>query len=848
MTDSSFGLKIGLEGEREFKRAISDINREMRVLGSEMKLVASSFDKNDKSAEALMARNQVLGKEIEAQKSKIETLRAALENSASSFGENDSRTKNWQIQLNNAGAELNRLEGELKANNDALSDFGNEADGAGDDAKGAAKDAGKLEGAVDDLGDEMDTTSGKTRIFGDVLKANLASEAIIAGVKGIGHAIASIGRGMAGALKEGVEYNARMEQYSTSFTTMLGDQAKAQQLVNDLKVEAAKTPFGMEDLAGNMQTLLSFGMSLEDAKKHLHEIGDISQGDAVKMESLTLAFAQMSSTGKLTGQDLLQMINAGFNPLEEISRKTGKSIGELKEDMAKGAISADMVAEAFASATSEGGRFYGAMDAQSKTFSGQLATMQDGIENLKGLLAGGLSEALAGSVLPMVNGWIDELTTAFEEGGTPALIDALGSVLQEALGFIAEQLPMVVETGMSILTVLLEGISEVLPQVAETAVTLIIALVEAIIEALPALLEAAIQIIATLVSGIGEALPELVPAAVETLTALVQGLVDNLPLLLDAALQLITGLAEGLIAAIPVIIEALPQIITGIVTFLVGAIPQIIEAGIQLLTALIGALPQIITAIVAALPQIIGAIVSAIGGAIPQLVQAGIQLLTALVRALPQIISTIVAAIPQIITGIVSAVGQGVWQMVEAGKNLVYGLWNGIQSLAGWLWDSVSNWASGIWDSITGFFGIHSPSRKMAWAGRMLVEGLAGSIRTDGNKAVTAATGLARDTMNAFANLEDGLAVPIETVADLQVPAVDLTPQPIAINRDTSGGADSERVDVASIVDATAKRILSSLDISVTLSDGTLVGKLAPALDKQLARLDRRQTVMAGGY
>ena len=848
MADSSFGLKIGLEGEREFKRAITDINREMRVLGSEMKLVASSFDKNDKSAEALTARNQVLGKEIEAQKAKIETLRAALENSASSFGENDSRTKNWQIQLNNAGAELNRLEGELKANNDALSDFGNEADGAGDDAKDAAKDAGRLEGAVDDLGDEMDTTSGKTRIFGDVLKANLAAEAISAGVKGIGHAIASIGRGMAGALKEGVEYNARMEQYSTSFTTMLGDQAKAQKLVNDLKVEAAKTPFGMEDLAGNMQTLLSFGMNLEDAKKHLNEIGDISQGNAVKMESLTLAFAQMSSTGKLTGQDLLQMINAGFNPLEEISRKTGKSIGELKEDMAKGTISADMVADAFASATAEGGRFYGAMDAQSKTFSGQLATMQDGVENLKGLLAGGLSEALAGSVLPMVNGWIDELTAAFEEGGTPALIDTLGQVLQEALAFIAEQLPMVVETGMSILTALLEGIIEVLPQVAETAVTLIIALVEAIIEALPSLLEAAIQIIATLVSGIGEALPELVPAAVEMLVALVQGLVDNLPLLLDAALQLITGLAEGLIAAIPVIIEALPQIITGIVTFLVGAIPQLIDAGIQLLTALIGALPQIITTIVAALPQIIASIVSAIGGAIPQLVQAGIQLLTALVRNLPQIISTIVAAIPQIVIGIVSAVGQGVWQMAQAGKNLVYGLWNGIQSLAGWLWDSVSNWASGIWDSIIGFFGIHSPSRKMAWAGRMLVEGLAGSIKIDGNKAVTAATGLARDTMDAFSELEDGLHVPIEAVADLQVPAVDLTPQPIAINRDTSGGADSERVDVASIVDATAKRILSSLDISVTLSDGTLVGKLAPALDKQLARLDRRQTVMAGGY
>ena len=185
MADSSFGLKIGLEGEREFKRVIIDINREMRVLGSEMKLVPSQFDKNDKSTQALASHNQVLTKEIETQKAKIETLKAALENSAESFGENDSRTKNWQIQLNNAGAELNELEKELKAK------FGDEADWAGDDAK----DAGRLEDAVDDLGAEMDDTGDKTRVFGDVLKANLGAEVIVAGVKGIGKAIASIGRG-----------------------------------------------------------------------------------------------------------------------------------------------------------------------------------------------------------------------------------------------------------------------------------------------------------------------------------------------------------------------------------------------------------------------------------------------------------------------------------------------------------------------------------------------------------------------------------------------------------------------------------------------------------------------------
>ena len=116
----NFGLKIGLEGEKEFKKALNEINQSFKVLGSEMKLVQSAFDKNDNSVEALTARNQVLNKEIEAQKQKIETLRAALSNAAESFGENDRRTQSWQIQLNNATATLNDMERELSQNNDAL--------------------------------------------------------------------------------------------------------------------------------------------------------------------------------------------------------------------------------------------------------------------------------------------------------------------------------------------------------------------------------------------------------------------------------------------------------------------------------------------------------------------------------------------------------------------------------------------------------------------------------------------------------------------------------------------------------------------------------------------------------
>ncbi|CAM4130426.1 hypothetical protein [Corynebacterium belfantii] len=211
MSDSSFGLRIGLEGEREFKKAIADINRSMRVLGSELKLVASQFGKNESSAAALTAKNQVLAKQIDTQRNKIATLKQALENAANAFGESDSRTKNWQIQLNNAEATLNDLERELGANENAIEGFNSEAAESEHDLKNAAKGADKLEGEVDELGQELDETGGKTSHFGDLLKANLASEAIIGSVKAIGTAVKSIGRAMVQGAKDGLGYNAQMK-------------------------------------------------------------------------------------------------------------------------------------------------------------------------------------------------------------------------------------------------------------------------------------------------------------------------------------------------------------------------------------------------------------------------------------------------------------------------------------------------------------------------------------------------------------------------------------------------------------------------------------------------------------
>lgn len=135
----NFGLKIGLEGEKEFKKALADINQSFKVLGSEMKLVTSQFDKNDSSAEALAAKHKALDNQIEAQKQKIETLRAALKNASDSFGENDRRTQNWQIQLNNAEAALNDMNRELDENEKAIKDGGKAAEESGSKFEGFGK-------------------------------------------------------------------------------------------------------------------------------------------------------------------------------------------------------------------------------------------------------------------------------------------------------------------------------------------------------------------------------------------------------------------------------------------------------------------------------------------------------------------------------------------------------------------------------------------------------------------------------------------------------------------------------------------------------------------------------------
>lgn len=182
--------------------------------------------------------------------------------------------------------------------------------------------------------------------------------------------------------RECVNVRAEVETLEISFGTLLKSEEKAASLIKEIKTFASTTPMDMGTLAQGAQTMLAFNIEAEKIIPLLKSIGDISMGDASKFNSLALAFSQMSSTGKLMGQDLMQMINAGFNPLAEISRKTGKSIGELKEEVEKGKISVDMVTDAFMSATAEGGQFNGMLAKQAEGLNGSFAYLRGAISDM----------------------------------------------------------------------------------------------------------------------------------------------------------------------------------------------------------------------------------------------------------------------------------------------------------------------------------------------------------------------------------------------------------------------------------------------------------------------------------
>jgi tape measure domain-containing protein len=207
-----------------------------------------------------------------------------------------------------------------------------------------------------------------------------------------------------------------MESLTLQFEVLTKSATKATDLIASFRQEAIKSPLNVSDYAQAGKTLMAFGVSADETLPILKTLGDVSMGNAERFAGLALAFAQTQAAGRLMGQEVLQFVNAGFNPLQEISRKTGRSMVELKKAMEDGAISASMVTEAFRSATAQGGLFFGALDKGASTTEGRIAKLRDSMDQLKVSFGTGFNEGLK-SALDATSNFLPQLESQFATAG-----------------------------------------------------------------------------------------------------------------------------------------------------------------------------------------------------------------------------------------------------------------------------------------------------------------------------------------------------------------------------------------------------------------------------------------------
>lgn len=232
-----------------------------------------------------------------------------------------------------------------------------------------------------------------------------------------------------------VKLAASAEQTAISLEVMTGSAATAGKLIQDLRTMGAKTPFEFTDLADSTKTLLNFGRTNEQVLGDLDMLSNVAAGNAQKLQSLALVYGQIAANQKLMGGDLLQLINVGFNPLNNIAAKTGETMAELRDRMSRGKIGFEEVRQAFVDATSAGGLFYQMNEKQSKTLLGQWSTMKDeltasliqiGESLVKNLDLKGLTGGLTETAAVFKRDWIPALEEFVKLA--PDLIDAFGNV------------------------------------------------------------------------------------------------------------------------------------------------------------------------------------------------------------------------------------------------------------------------------------------------------------------------------------------------------------------------------------------------------------------------------------
>ena len=707
---NTFGGTIKLEGEKAYRSAISQINSELKVLASELSKVSSSFGKNNTSVEHLTSRNKVLTSEIEKQKAKITTLKSAVEASAQKYGEHDKKTNNWKTSLNKAEAELNQMEKELKDNKDAM-----------EKGEKATEDNSK---SLKEFGNSADTAGQKTFQLGDLIKANLISDAIKNGLRSIGNLMINIAKKGIEFLKKGIQTASDLVEVQNVVDVTFQQNAET---INNWAKKAASS-YGMSELAAKKYTG-SLGAMLKSMGLTDDQVLNMS------MDMVGLA-GDFASFYNLDHEDAFEKIRSGISG-------QAKPLRELGIDMSAATLQAFALSQGITKEYKSMTQAEKALlrynylmkvsaDAQgdfartSDTYANQVRIAQLNLENL--------ASSIGKKLLPVVNKAIQVFNgicngTRDVTEGMDELADMVGNLAFE----FAEGLPEFLEFGSKIITKIIEGVTKMLPKLAPAAVKIIETLVDgisknlpkiitgageivttlafAIIKNLPKLVEAGMKAMIALAKSLTESIPKLIPPMVDSVITMAETLLDNYPELLDAAWKLMQAILEAIIRVLPKVYEKAPEITDKIIDTIIEAAPTLLVSALKFLMTIVEAIPMICWEILKATPQIIGAFLKGLAR-LPEM------LWKILVKAVyvfgdwgdmsEEEVGRGMADVARSIQETLASLPGKLW---EIGRNIVEGLWNGVKSATGWLLEKQAKWCDDFVKSFKSSFGIKSPSK-----------------------------------------------------------------------------------------------------------------------------------------
>lgn len=404
MAKTDIGPKISVEGEKEYRQQMQNIIARQKEYAAELKSVTASMDENTSAEQRASSVAAVLRKQIAAQTDALTAQKGMLEKTIEKHGDASTQASAYRTAVYKTNAELETLKSRLRDAENGLGEFASKADGA----------KGSLEGLA-----SADTGSGMfDGLQSAVTKGSIAAN-LFSTVSG---KIIEAGKQV---VSTGVQYNAQLEQYQTALTNMLGSEAEAVALLDEIKQDAAKTPFDTAGLVKANELLISTGIDAESSRRTILALGDAvsaTGGGNDELSRMAQNLQQIQNAGKATSADIKQFAYAGIDVYGILADYTGKSAEEVQ----KMTVTYNLLSNALISAADEGGRYFNSMSTQSETLNGQWSTLKDNATQLAGLMTGDLTDGVK-TVIGHMNDLTVAASEAYDTGGWLGLADAIAS-------------------------------------------------------------------------------------------------------------------------------------------------------------------------------------------------------------------------------------------------------------------------------------------------------------------------------------------------------------------------------------------------------------------------------------